>query len=558
MIEPYYNAPSESLKPSLQQRWLLLFALIGLLLIMVGVFVVNAVVRNNNEQQLIQQSQQWSSLVTAIASPYLAYSDKAQLLINQQQVKQQLLIFSSFPTIEHIHVYWIEPRQQTLMLFASYSAQVNQKQQPAIPILNQSLLAQALTPIISNDTMRISYKITRNNELIGYVYLHINVAQIYQQQFDFIWLLIVLALMLWGFIVYLFVRVFRVVTQEVEQIGFQLTEVTQNQRAELTNDALHYSEFDWLHQKINLLIKRLERQVVKYQKELQLLRENTNKLEEKLNRRTEALKESNNELLTTLETLHQYQNQLVESEKMASLGDMVAGVAHEVNTPVGLSITASSLLADNLSTIKQAFENKTLKSSELKRFLADGEENIQIIMRNLKRAADLITTFKQVAVDQSSEETRCINMRDLLNEVIMTLAPELKNSPYHIVLNCPDELVVESKPGALNQILVNLIMNSIKHGFEGRDTGTITIDVMPLGQQLHICYQDDGKGVDPMIKNRIFEPFITTKRGAGGSGLGLHLVYNIVTQGLLGTIHFESEPNQGVKFDIDIPLAYNY
>ncbi|MFB0999816.1 MAG: ATP-binding protein, partial [Colwellia sp.] len=277
-------------------------------------------------------------------------------------------------------------------------------------------------------------------------------------------------------------------------------------------------------------------------------------LEDKVNKRTQALKNSNNELLSTLEKLHQFQGQLVESEKMASLGDMVAGLAHEVNTPIGLGVTASTLLSDRLFEIKKAFDDKTLKSSQLKKFLIEGEENTAIIYRNLKRAAELITRFKKVAVDQASEETRTFNIKQLFDDVLLTLAPQIKPLPYLINIDCPNELIITSKPGPINQIMINLILNSITHGFDEREHGVITIQVSVSSDILAIDYKDDGKGIAPSIVNKIFEPFTTTKRGSGGSGLGLHLVYNLVTQGLGGNISFNSEIESGVHFKISLPI----
>ena len=258
--------------------------------------------------------------------------------------------------------------------------------------------------------------------------------------------------------------------------------------------------------------------------------------------------------MSTLEKLHQFQGQLVESEKMASLGDMVAGVAHEVNTPIGLGVTASTLLSDRINEIKVAYDDKTLKSSQLKKFLNEGAENVAIIYRNLKRAADLISSFKKVAVDQSHEESRFFNMTELLNDVLLTLAPQIKNLPFKIELNCPDDLSVTSKPGPIIQILINLILNSIIHGFEGKEQGTIIITVSLINGQLNIMYQDDGLGIEQEMKNKVFEPFTTTKRGSGGSGLGLHLVYNLITQALGGSIKLESEPGKGVHFEINFPV----
>jgi signal transduction histidine kinase len=233
---------------------------------------------------------------------------------------------------------------------------------------------------------------------------------------------------------------------------------------------------------------------------------------------------------------------------------MVAGVAHEVNTPIGLGVTASTLLADRIEEITAAFEDKTLKSSQLKKFLHEGGENIAIIYRNLNRAANLISSFKKVAVDQSSEEIRSFNVKELLTEVLLTLRPQLHSLPYTIDIDCPQDLNISSKPGPINQILINLIMNSIIHGFEGRENGKITISVMPLSNQLNLLFQDDGIGVDKTIENKVFEPFTTTKRGEGGSGLGLHLVYNLVTQALGGTIVLNSELGKGVTVEINFPI----
>ena len=238
---------------------------------------------------------------------------------------------------------------------------------------------------------------------------------------------------------------------------------------------------------------------------------------------------------------------------MASLGDMVAGIAHEVNTPIGLGITASTLMSDRLGEIKQAFEDKSLKSSQLKKFLNQSEENISIIYRNLARAAKLISSFKQVAVDQSSVDTRVFNVKELLEEVLITLKGKLKKNHIKLTIDCPENLIVESKPGPINQILLNLILNSIIHGFENTPHGKININVIYLSEQLHICYKDNGIGINESIKAKIFEPFTTTKRGSGGSGLGLHLVFNIVTQALNGHIDFESSTGLGTTFNITFP-----
>ena len=279
-------------------------------------------------------------------------------------------------------------------------------------------------------------------------------------------------------------------------------------------------------------------------------------LEEMVNQRTMALKSANQELIQTLEKLHQFQRQIVQNEKMASLGDMVAGVAHEVNTPIGLGVTASTMMLDRIAVIEKDFENKTLKASAMKRFLEESNENLNIIYRNLNRAAELISSFKQVAVDQSSESNRTFCFAQLVNEILLSLQPRLKKLKHNINVNCDPTLCVETKAGPINQILINLIMNSVIHGFENIEKGEIDIIAeLATPEKFKLVYRDNGKGIPDDIRKRIFDPFVTTKRGQGGSGLGMHLVYNLVTQALNGSITLTSEEGQGVEFVIIFPIA---
>ena len=311
------------------------------------------------------------------------------------------------------------------------------------------------------------------------------------------------------------------------------------------------TELDILGNAFNNMLQRtqehMERQTAAEAEQVKL----NFSLEEKVQHRTMALKEANSELIQTLEKLHQFQRQIIQNEKMASLGDMVAGVAHEVNTPIGLGITASTLMLDRLADMRKGFEDKTLKASSLSKFIAESEENLNIIYRNLSRAADLISKFKQVAVDQSTENNRIFSFAKLMNDILMSMRPKLKKVSHTINVNCADNLVIESKAGPINQIMSNLIMNSIIHGFENVDKGQIDITIKYVDDtQLSIQFKDNGIGIAEPLRKRIFDPFVTTKRGQGGSGLGLHLVYNLVTQALNGSISVVSEPGQGVEFNI--------
>jgi signal transduction histidine kinase len=247
------------------------------------------------------------------------------------------------------------------------------------------------------------------------------------------------------------------------------------------------------------------------------------------------------------------QRQLIETEKLASLGGMVAGIAHEINTPLGISVTAASHLQDETRRLSRMISGNELTRSALERFEHSAQESADIVLRNLRRADHLVKSFKQVAVDQSSEERRVVDLGASLEDIVTTVGPSLRPSGCHIVLNCPQLIIVETAPGALYQIVTNLVMNSLTHGFTPGTSGAIRIDVHRDETAVRIDYSDNGRGMDEIVRKRIFEPFFTTRRGQGGSGLGMHIVYNLVTQMLHGSIECVSAPGEGVLFRIVLP-----
>jgi ligand-binding sensor domain-containing protein/signal transduction histidine kinase len=276
-------------------------------------------------------------------------------------------------------------------------------------------------------------------------------------------------------------------------------------------------------------------------------------LERRVRDRTADLTTANESLRNTIEQLRQAQRQLVESEKMAALGNLVAGIAHEINTPLGIGVTAASHLGAEAARISRLLETNELKKSDLEAFQRIAAESTQLILRNLQRADKLVKSFKQVAVDQSSEQRRTIDLKSYLDEILTSLHPALKKTPHKVTVDCPETLVLDTYPGAVYQIVVNLVMNSLIHAFEGTPPGHITIVARRDLEHVELTYADDGRGMSEAVRTRIFEPFFTTRRGQGGSGLGMHIVYNLATQVLRGTIRCESEPGKGVKFTIRFP-----
>jgi signal transduction histidine kinase len=248
-------------------------------------------------------------------------------------------------------------------------------------------------------------------------------------------------------------------------------------------------------------------------------------------------------------------HQLVEAEKMAALGNLVAGVAHELNTPVGVSITAASTLGERTDDVTRSLAGKTLTQSELGRFLEATRTLSDMLLANLQRAADLIQSFKQVAVDRASERQRPIGLRHYLGQVLHSLQPVLRRPYVTVELDIPDDITLDTYPGALAQIVTNLVLNSVVHGFDGRDAGRVALSARREGDRLILRASDDGVGIAPEHLPRIFEPFFTTRRDRGSSGLGLHIVYNLVTQRLGGEIRCDSGPGAGARFTIDLPVA---
>ncbi|MBV2129614.1 sensor histidine kinase [Arsukibacterium indicum] len=246
------------------------------------------------------------------------------------------------------------------------------------------------------------------------------------------------------------------------------------------------------------------------------------------------------------------QQSLLENEKMAALGQTVAGVAHEINTPVGVSITASSALAGKLAELKQHFDEKTLSSKAFSQFVSDSEQHLQLINYNLQRAADLVTQFKQLAVNETVTDTVKVKLKPWLQHLVTRLNPT--SAAIGIVLQCPDHLTLKLRASALATVLTHLLENALLHAFEPDASGEIRLEVQTKDQQLLLKVCDNGKGIDESIQDIVFNPFVTTRRASHSKGLGLHLCYNLVTQVLQGSIEMETVIGKGTEFRLILPL----
>jgi PAS domain S-box-containing protein len=293
----------------------------------------------------------------------------------------------------------------------------------------------------------------------------------------------------------------------------------------------------------------------KIEQEILLLND---QLEEKVNTRTAALTASNKQMTETVEKLKRTQQTLVESEKMASLGSLVAGVAHEINTPIGVSVTATSFLQEEMETLQERLNNNQLSRTYLERLITNVTESVRLLNSNLTRAADLISSFKQVAVDQSSEACYSFKIKENVEQVVTSLKHKIKQSRSTVSITCPENLSIYSFPGSFVQIYSNLIINSIIHGFHEWDgERNIFINIELQDKTLIIDYRDTGKGIPDDMTERIFDPFVTSKRGSGGSGLGTHIIYNIINQLFKGDIEYVIDDEIGAHFIMKIPYRAN-
>lgn len=277
-------------------------------------------------------------------------------------------------------------------------------------------------------------------------------------------------------------------------------------------------------------------------------------LEARVARRTTELQSANHALSQTLDALRQTQNQLVHSEKMAALGSLVAGVAHELNTPIGNGLTVASTLEHRV----QAFQDRVaggLRRSELHAFLQDIQLASEIMVRNLGRAAALVSSFKQVAVDQTSSQRRSFDLQAVVSEILVTLNPALRKTACAVHTQIDAGITMDSYPGPLGQVLTNLINNAVLHGFEPEEQGKIEV-LAWISDARHVVLEvrDSGRGIAADNIQRVFDPFFTTRLGQGGSGLGLHIVHNLVHSVLGGRIEVDTQPGQGACFRMSLPL----
>lgn len=269
----------------------------------------------------------------------------------------------------------------------------------------------------------------------------------------------------------------------------------------------------------------------------------------------QLVKVRTNELELAQQRLHESMEQLTISEAKATVSTLIASVSHELNSPIGNSVMAATSFHDVATQFRDKFESGMIRRSDVSNFLEELIEMARLIHRNLTRAAELLSNFRQVSADQASEQRRRFDLGETVREVIESLRPSLKRQPHRIELDIPPNIILDSQPGSLGQIIINIINNAYLHAFEDRTDGLLVIRAEQIGSQVMISFTDNGTGIPPEHLGKILEPYFSTKIGAGGTGLGMAIVNNLVTKSLKGTIQIESRLGVGTRFEITLPLV---
>jgi len=523
---------------SFKTKLLVLVVGVTFIVLLLATISLAIVLDNNFKKNLDQNSRSSLAILAYNLAPAVTFGDS-------EDVKQLLSSFETSPDVVNASVYALN-KSEELEFIANYSTDLRYSPQKDIRDYQSG--------VFNAEHFQFTIPIQVDNEIIGYLYQYSIFSQLNEFQMQMLVIIsatLVVCLLL-GVLISL--RFQRILLAPLSQLVDTTKVISQQKDYSIRVAQQQEDEFSALSLSFNIMLDEIEAHNQKQMAVEEEIRQLNLSLENKVIQRTTELEGANQYLQNALRELELSQNQLIEQEKMASLGGLVAGIAHEINTPVGIGVTAISHLSYLIKTLDEKFTNKQVTSSYMQKFLADAGKGTEISLYNLGRAADIISSFKLVAVDQSSDQLRTVYLDAYLREILLSLHPSLKRLKHTIDIHCDEDTQVHCRAGALVQIITNLVMNSIIHGFEDMRQGKIVITAEARGDYIYLCYEDDGAGMSEEALSRLFEPFYTTKRGKGGSGLGAHLVYNLVIQALHGNITASSTIGQGLKYNVKFPI----
>ena len=515
-------------KTSIQTIFMLV--MLGISLFSLLIFISFAILYNftTNRDSFVSQSKLQTTLMADFTVTPLAFFDK-------DAVKQNLKLLDSIPNINQAIIF-----DNKDDIFIAYHMHANEI--PTKIVHTQEVKFSAKTSSILNfGTLNTWHPLMQKNQKYGTLYIQYNTNSLNKITKNMIFLFFIFAV-----IVFIIVTITsKFISKQVLKPIFYLIDGVELIRKEQKYDtSLEYksnNEIGRLYKALNALFKDLHY----HQQHLKILNE---ELEIRVQERTK-------ELHKIINTLQSAQLQLVESEKMAALGGLVSGLSHEVNTPLGNALTGASIIEHETQELDRFIKENTLKKSILEEKLHILSSTATLLVKTITQAASLIRSFKKISVDQTHEENRKFNLYEYINEIFLTFHNKLKKVPIEVIIKGDESLDIYSYPGVFAQIINNLIQNALMHAFPNEyQNSKITVMFERIENNLVLHFIDNGVGINESVKGKIFEPFVTTKRNEGGTGLGLNIVYNIVAQKLAGTIKLESSQNHGTDFIISIPL----
>lgn len=459
-------------------------------------------------------------------------------------------IIKKIDTVQFITCAALFDKERNLFAFHSKTKDKNHHQKE-FDFINKNIIKKGITE--GNGKFLISSQIFQDKNMIGTIIIDVSSKILNEKIQKNIYALLAVLIILLFISLAITVKLQKIISNPLLLLSSIMKKVESTQDYTIKVNDNRKDEIGIMYDCFNNMLARIHQHEIENKKITEEINQINADLELRVLDRTRMLEFANKELNDNVEAMKKMQSQLILSEKKAALGNLVGGIAHEINTPIGIGVTGASHLDSRVKAVLEQLKNNTLKKSELENFFNTCQESCSIILANLSRASELIQSFKQIAVDQSSGEKRIFNFKNYIDDIILSLKPKLRKTNHKLEINCPENIEINSYPGAFSQIFTNLIMNSLIHGFENIAEGKITVNVLIEKNDIIIKYSDNGNGIKSENLNKIFDPFYTTKRGKGGAGLGLHILSNIVFQKLKGTIHCDSSAGAGVLFTISFP-----
>jgi len=473
---------------------------------------------SSSKEQMVEHSTITANLLGDLSLTYMLFDDKIG-------ASEELKKFRNFKNVIYGAIY-----DKSGNIFASYKSKASSLAVPAVISHNSK------TIIEEGDVWTTQIPIVEKGDLLAYIQVAYSTEKLKKIRDEFIYSVLKIILIISVIAFLLTVKLQEFIYVPIVKLRDSMKDIAISGRYDINLKKYANDELGSLYDGFNVMMRQL------FMRKNELLDLNKT-LENRVHTRTK-------ELQISLDTLQSTQTKMIEAEKMAALGGLVAGVAHEINTPIGLSVTGITHLKDMTDNLKKLYDKHDMSQDDFEDYLSTSVELNQSIYINLRRAAELVQSFKKIAVDQSIEGMYTFELRERIEHVIISFRSKFKQTNISINLDCDKSLKIFSDPGAIAQIFTNLLTNSLIHGFSKKDFGRIDIKVYSDNNNIHIIYKDNGKGIEESTLPKIFNPFFTTNREAGGTGLGLHIIYNIVSTQLGGTIQAKSILNNGVEFEI--------